>query len=283
MCMNSVYTLLKSHKLQHKHLKGDYDQGTNSFNFLTSNSKPGELFKYFKVMYKNTIKHPKDLEDAKKNYNMVMDLFAYLYHVDEYGDIFMDAASGNEPYAFGNVLNKFVKMMDVNNNFPKNVDNKANSGASTYDILSDQDKIKIDRIQRPVLTLYVKMGRRLSKFMSSENSDSVTTLAYCGRPFISPFVINKTFYLNCNRLSVSTIFVFCDIIKPNRVGEKRAHLLGIVSFGETVTKSNSMTTFKPLAKNMIDSVSVFLTDPYGNPLAFEPGSFTCLEIHIRPR
>ena len=282
ICMNAVYTLLKSHKLQHKHLKGEYISDTNTFKFITGNAKPHELFKNFKILYEHS-KTNDDPAAVKKNYRMVMDLFTYLYQIDENANIFVDAVSTIKPYKFGNVLNKYVESMNENNKFPKNIDNSAFTGANTYDILSEQEKNKIDRLQRPVLTLYVKMGRRMAKFMSSETSDTVTTLTYCGKPYISPFVNNKAFYLNCNRLSVSSIFVYCDIIKPNRIGEKRQQLLGIVSVGDTVTKSNSMTTFKPLAKNMIDSVSVVLTDPYGNPLAFEPGSFTCLEIYIRPR
>lgn len=85
---------------------------------------------------------------------------------------------------------------------------------------------------------------------------------------------------------INNLFVYCDIIKPNFVGNDMEPLLRIVGvpsdarYKEEVRESFIDIHYHPLSTNYIESIEIDIKDEDKNPIPFQFGR-TIVELHFR--
>jgi hypothetical protein len=72
--------------------------------------------------------------------------------------------------------------------------------------------------------------------------------------------------------AVHSLYVYCDIVKEQRVGDTMAPLLEIVPVkgvpGNRIHYSVNPLTYLPVNRDYIDSINIVIMDEYGNPVVF---------------
>ena len=87
---------------------------------------------------------------------------------------------------------------------------------------------------------------------------------------------------------INNLFIYCDIIKPNFVGNDMEPLLRIVGvpndarYKEEVRESFIDIHYHPLNTNYIESVEIDIKDEFGKPIPFQFGR-TIVELHFRKK
>lgn len=84
---------------------------------------------------------------------------------------------------------------------------------------------------------------------------------------------------------ISSIFIYCDLCTPQRVGNTVAPLLRNVAFnntkyGEIIQKTYSNPIYIPVTKSFVDNVQITLCDSTGEIVPFVEGLTTCI-LHFR--
>ena len=92
----------------------------------------------------------------------------------------------------------------------------------------------------------------------------------------SPYVADLT--------AVSTIYVYCDIVQPQIVGDKSAQLLKSIpaegTFGDIITKTFTNIQYVPIQKKLFEDVEILLRSDTGDPVPFERGKVVTT-LHFR--
>ena len=95
----------------------------------------------------------------------------------------------------------------------------------------------------------------------------------------SPYVVDITGAMN-------TIYVYCDIVQPQVIGDTNASLLRTVSIegkaGEVVTRTYNNTQYIPLQTKSFGDIQILLRDDTGKPVPFERGKVV-ITLHFRER
>ena len=82
----------------------------------------------------------------------------------------------------------------------------------------------------------------------------------------------------------TTMYVYCDIVQPQVVGDTSAQLLrGIPvegKLGETVTKTFTNVQYVPVQKKSFEDIEILLRDDTGNVMSFERGK-AIATLHFR--
>ena len=85
---------------------------------------------------------------------------------------------------------------------------------------------------------------------------------------ISPYVGDIT-------ASINTIYVYCDIVQPQVVGDANVKLLRSVPIdgevGKVVTRNYNNVQYVPVQTKTFGDIEILLRDDTGNPLSFEHG------------
>ena len=72
--------------------------------------------------------------------------------------------------------------------------------------------------------------------------------------------------------TVQSLYTYCDIIKPQHVGDTLAPLLEIVPVqgipGQRIHYSVNQVTYLPVNRTYIESINIEICDEYGNPVTF---------------
>ena len=83
---------------------------------------------------------------------------------------------------------------------------------------------------------------------------------------------------------VSTIYVYCDIVEPQIVGETSAQLLKSIpaqeKFGDVITKTFTNIQYVPIRTKSFEVVKVLLRSDTGDPVPFERGKVV-ITLHFR--
>ena len=83
---------------------------------------------------------------------------------------------------------------------------------------------------------------------------------------------------------VSTIYLYCDIVEPQIVGDVNAQLLQIIpvegTFGDTITKTFINTQYVPIRTKSFGNVEILLRTDTGDPVPFERGKVVTT-LHFR--
>ena len=92
----------------------------------------------------------------------------------------------------------------------------------------------------------------------------------------SPYVADLT--------TVSTIYVYCDIVQPQIVGDTSAQLLKSIpaegKFGDLIAKTFTNIQYVPIRTKSFEAVEVLLRNDTGDPVPFERGKVV-ITLHFR--
>ena len=92
----------------------------------------------------------------------------------------------------------------------------------------------------------------------------------------SPYVADLT--------TVSTIYVYCDIVQPQIVGDTSAQLLKSIpaegKFGDIIAKTFTNIQYVPIRTRSFEAVEVLLRNDTGDPVPFERGKVV-ITLHFR--
>ena len=92
----------------------------------------------------------------------------------------------------------------------------------------------------------------------------------------SPYVADLT--------TVSTIYVYCDIVEPQIVGDTSAQLLKSIpaegKFGDIIAKTFTNLQYIPIRTKSFEAVEVLLRNDTGHPVPFERGKVV-ITLHFR--
>ena len=92
----------------------------------------------------------------------------------------------------------------------------------------------------------------------------------------SPYVADLT--------TVSTIYVYCDIVEPQIVGDTSAQLLKSIpaegKFGDIIAKTFTNMQYVPIRTKSFEAVEVLLRNDTGDPVPFERGKVV-ITLHFR--
>ena len=92
----------------------------------------------------------------------------------------------------------------------------------------------------------------------------------------SPYVADLTI--------VSTIYVYCDIVEPQIVGDTSAQLLKSIpaegKFGDIIAKTFTNIQYVPIRTRSFEAVEILLRNDTGDPVPFERGKVV-ITLHFR--
>ena len=92
----------------------------------------------------------------------------------------------------------------------------------------------------------------------------------------SPYVADLT--------TVSTIYVYCDIVQPQIVGDTSAQLLKSIpaegTFGDIITKMFTNIQYVPTQRILFEDMEILLRSDTGDPVPFERGKVVAT-LHFR--
>ena len=92
----------------------------------------------------------------------------------------------------------------------------------------------------------------------------------------SPYVADLT--------TVSTIYVYCDIVEPQIVGDTSAQLLKSIpaegKFGDIIAETFTNIQYVPIRTKSCEAVEVLLRNDTGDPVKFERGKVV-ITLHLR--
>ena len=75
--------------------------------------------------------------------------------------------------------------------------------------------------------------------------------------------------------AMSTIYVYCNIVQPQIVGDTNAQLLKSIpvegTFGDIITKTFTNIQYIPIQRRSFEEVEVLLRSDTGDPVPFERG------------
>ena len=77
------------------------------------------------------------------------------------------------------------------------------------------------------------------------------------------------------------IHLYSDIIEPSYFGDQTVHLLDIIPLPHMLCKTGTLTLFKRVNKNFLDSISIKMTDSEGSPIIFSEDVPVMIVLHFR--
>ena len=84
--------------------------------------------------------------------------------------------------------------------------------------------------------------------------------------------------------AISTIYVYCDIVEPQIVGDTSAQLLKSIpaegTFGDIITKTFTNIQYVPIQRKLFEDVEILLRSDTGDPVPFERGKVVTT-LHFR--
>ena len=142
--------------------------------------------------------------------------------------------------------------------------------------MGDEINLTFDPLTQKVTT-HVKKGYMLALFkpltfiFGFRNEEPTMT-----ETTESPYVADLT--------TISTIYVYCDIVAPQVVGDTSAQLLKSIpaegKFGDIITKTFINTQYVPIRTKSFENVEILLRTDTGNPVPFERGKVVTT-LHFR--
>ncbi len=85
---------------------------------------------------------------------------------------------------------------------------------------------------------------------------------------------------------MSTIYVYCDIVEPQVVGDTNAQLLKTIpvegKFGDVIAKTFTNIQYVPIQTRSFENIEILLRNDTGDPVPFELGKVV-ITLHFRQR
>ena len=102
--------------------------------------------------------------------------------------------------------------------------------------------------------------------------------------------VDNTFYhgdrINPHINPIYNMYIYCDLVQHERVGDTMAPLLRILPIrgrhGKFITHTCEDVQYKPLRGGRLDSVEIDIRDDQGKVIPFEPGKLVVV-LHVRRR
>ena len=183
----------------------------------------------------------------------------------------------------------------VQQTFIYNVENKQNTAivdSGHYDSVSDLVKnlnsCIVKDAQSKIQFTYNKRTRKVTVDVKKHaniwfTGDIAAALGfdqdcYITRKTTSPYTadINARF---------SSMFVYCNLVNDQIVGDKKVPLLRAVQiegkYGDTIRKTYQNPLYTPVGMKQFETLEVYLTDESGRRVPFEYGRSICT-LHLRP-
>ena len=142
--------------------------------------------------------------------------------------------------------------------------------------VSDNIKFTYNAFTRKV-TVQIKNG-----FLFAVVKPLSIILGFGGKDIIlkktteSPYMADLT--------TVTTIYVYCDIVEPQIVGDTSAQLLKSIpaegKFGDIIAKTFTNIQYVPIRTKSFEAVEVLLRNDTGDPVPFERGKVV-ITLHFR--
>ena len=80
---------------------------------------------------------------------------------------------------------------------------------------------------------------------------------------------------------IPQIYVYSDIVSLSRVGSQQTNLLDILPINGTYSKNSRSTLYKSVKHNILESISIELSDHIGNLIPFKDGTNTTCILHFK--
>ena len=101
--------------------------------------------------------------------------------------------------------------------------------------------------------------------------------------------IGETRFINRPKLDMtpmfpkklSCIYVYCDIIEPTYLGQQSVHLLDVIPMSHMHFKQGSLTIYKRVNRNVVDNISIRITDESGENIHFEEHVCITAVLHFK--
>ena len=145
--------------------------------------------------------------------------------------------------------------------------------------VNDNIKLTYNTLNGKV-TVQLKKGYQLGLIgrMSIILGFGDTDLKIITKTTVSPYVTDLTV--------VSTIYVYCDIVEPQVVGDTSAQLLKSIpaegKFGDVIAKTFTNIQYVPVQTKSFENVEVLLRNDTGDPVPFERGK-VIITLHFKQK
>jgi hypothetical protein len=99
---------------------------------------------------------------------------------------------------------------------------------------------------------------------------------YITKTTVSPYLVDLA--------AVSNIYVYCDIVEPQIVGDTSVRLLKSIpvqgKFGDVIAKTFTNIQYVPVQKKSFEDMEVLLRSDTGEPVPFERGK-VIVTLHFK--
>ena len=87
-----------------------------------------------------------------------------------------------------------------------------------------------------------------------------------------------------NLSSINAIYVYCDIVEPQIVGDVLTQLQDVIPVkgrsGENISRRFDKPHYRPVLKKNFSNIHIFLRDDQGNSIRFRKGKSN-ITLHLR--
>ena len=184
----------------------------------------------------------------------------HIYHADQSG-LFSTAFIA---YGYYNTMQDIV---EASNNALRTEGVGKNNIDLTYNDLTGKVLVRVEGGYQLGLT------GRMSIILGFGGKDTKITTTT-----LSPYVADL--------FPVSTIYVYCDIVQPQIVGDTNAQLLRSIPVrgksGDIITETFSNVQYVPIQTKSFQDIEIVLRTDTGDPVSFERGKVV-ITLHLRQR
>ena len=137
----------------------------------------------------------------------------------------------------------------------------------------------------PLLGIFVRFGRKMSKFLGVDENQMIL-IGHYGFPTTET---PQNYFIKISpdfrKPKVETVMLYTDIVSPStRVGGLQTNILDIISAPNTGTIQRSMAQgqYRPLRNHEISEITIEIYNRDGDVIHYPKDSFSAVELKIRP-
>ena len=137
----------------------------------------------------------------------------------------------------------------------------------------------------PLLGIFVRFGRKMSKFLGVDENQMIL-IGHYGFPTTET---PQNYFIKISpdfrKPKVETVMIYTDIVSPStRVGGVQTNILDIISAPNTGTIQRSMAQgqYRPLRNHEISEITIEIYNRDGDVIHYPKDSFSAVELKIRP-
>ena len=127
--------------------------------------------------------------------------------------------------------------------------------------------------------LYLCFSPKLSKILGFDPNERYQIFKNSLRWMESEKIVAPRLFQTHNLIDY--FLVYSDIVHPTRFDKQQVNILDAISVGNVTAKNKAVLIYTPLQSNIIENVTVIITDQVGDDVHFEDGNSVTLVLHIK--